>query len=85
MSIADVPVWGESVFVLRNKGTSARAAGLSRSKVAAESAYYRLLTFAALVVNSDGVALTADESGPLAALSGRSFEAVVADIRNAGR
>ena len=84
-SIADLPVWGESVFVLRNKGTSSRAAGLSRSKVAAESAYYRLLTFTALVVNSDGVALTADESGPLAALSGRSFEAVVADIRNAGR
>ena len=84
-SIADLPVWGESVFILRNKGTSAREAGLSRTRVAAESAYYRLLTFTALVVNDDGIALTADEPGPLAALSGRSFEAVVAEIRSAGR
>ena len=84
-SIADLPAWGESVFVLRNKGTSAREAGLSQTRVAAESAYYRLLTFTSLVVNDDGVALTADEPGPLAVLSGRSFEAVVAEIRTAGR
>ena len=84
-SIADLPVWGESVFLLRNKGTSARASGLSLSQVQAESAYYRLLTFTALVVNDDGTALTADEPGPLARLSGRSFDAVVAAIRRAGR
>jgi hypothetical protein len=84
-SIADLPVWGESVFLLRNKGTSARESGLSRSRVRAESAYYRLLTFTALVVNDDGVALAADEPGPLARLSGRPFEAVVAAIHNAGR
>jgi hypothetical protein len=82
-SIAELPVWGESVFLLRNKGTSALEAGLSRSRVRAESSYYRLLTFTALVVNDDGVALTADEPGPLARLSGRPFEAVAAAIRRA--
>jgi hypothetical protein len=84
-SIADLPAWGESVFLLRNKGTSAREAGQSRTRVAAESAYNRLLTFTALVVNDDGIALAADDPGPLAALSGRPFEAVVAEIRDAGR
>jgi hypothetical protein len=84
-SITDLPAWGESVFLLRNKGTSARQAGLSRARIAAESPYYRLLTFTALVVNDDGIALTADDPGPLAALSGRPFEEVVADIRGVGR
>ena len=51
----------------------------------AESAYYRLLTFSGLVVNDGGAALTADDAGPLAGLSGKSFEAAVAAIRNAGR
>lgn len=84
-SIADLPVWGESVFLLRNKGTSARETGLPAARVRAESAYYRLLTFTALIVNHDGEALTADDAGPLADLSGRSFEATVATIRKAGR
>jgi hypothetical protein len=83
-SIADLPVWGESVFLLRNKGTSARASGLPPSRVEAEAAYYRLLTFTSLVVNDDGTALTADEPGPLARLSGRPFEAVVTAIKRAG-
>lgn len=84
-SIADLPVWGESVFLLRNKGTSARETGLPPARIHAESAYYRLLTFTALVVNDHGEALTADDAGPLADLSGHSFEAAVAAIRGAKR
>jgi hypothetical protein len=84
-SIGELPVWGESVFVLRNKGTSAHEAGLPPARVRAESAFYRLLTFTGLVVNDDGVALTADDAGPLRSLNGRSFEATVAAIHEAGR
>jgi hypothetical protein len=84
-SIADLPAWGEGVFILRNKGTSAREAGSSAAQVRDESAYYRLLTFTGLVVNDRGDALTADDSGPLASLSGRPFEAAVAAIEAAGR
>ena len=83
-SIGDLPVWGEALFVLRSKGTSAREAGLPPARVLAESAYYRLLTFTGLVVNDDGIAL-ADDVGPLARLDGRSFEAAVSAIRRAGR
>jgi hypothetical protein len=84
-SIADLPAWGEAVFILRNKGTSAREAGLPASRVRSESAYYRLLTFTALVVNDVGRALTAEDAGPLATLSGRPFEAAVAAMRGASR
>ena len=74
-----------SSMTLRNKGTSAREAGLPSATVAAESAYYRLLTFTALVVDDHGIALAADEPGPLAALSGRPFDEVVTAFRDAGR
>ena len=84
-SIDDLPVWGESVFLLRNKGTSASEVGLSLARVRAESAYYRLLTFTGIVVNDGGTALTAADAGPLVDLSGRSFDVAVAAIRRAGR
>ena len=84
-SIADLPVWGQGVFLLRNKGTSAGEVGLSPARVRVESAYYRMLTFTGLVVNDGGTALTADDAGPLARLSGASFEAAVAAIRNVRR
>jgi hypothetical protein len=84
-SIGDLPVWGESVFVLRNKAVSAREAGSPLATIRAESAYYRLLTFTALVVNERGVALTAEGAGPLAALSGRRFGAAVEALREVGR
>jgi hypothetical protein len=74
-------VWGESVFLLRNKGASAREVGLPPARVRAESAYYRLQTFTSLVVNDDGGALTAEDAGPLADLSGRAFEEAIAAIR----
>ena len=84
-SIGDLPVWGEGVFLLRNKGTSAREAGLPPARIAAEAGYYRLLTFTSLVVNDDGRALSAADAGPLAPLNGRPFEAAVAAILRAGR
>ena len=84
-SIGDLPIWGESVFLLRNKGASARTSGLGSAAIEAESAYYRLLTFTALVVNDEGIARIADDTGPLADLSGRSFEVAVNAIRAAGR
>jgi hypothetical protein len=84
-SIGDLPVWGESVFLLRNKGTSAREVGLTPARIRAESGFYRLLTFTSLVVNEDGAALTAGDAGPLADLSGLPFEEALATIRRAGR
>ena len=78
-------MWGEGIFLLRNKGTSASEAGLPPARVRAESAYYRTLTFSGLVVNDGGTALTADDAGPLADFSGRSFEAAVDTIRDVGR
>ena len=83
-SIGDLPVWGESIFLLRNKGTSASVAGEPPARVRSESDYYRLLTFDGLVINDDGVALATDR-GPLAGLSRRPFEDAVARIRDAGR
>ena len=84
-SIGDLPVWGEGVFILRNKGTSARIAGQPAATVRAESSYYRLLTFTGLVVNDDGIARTAPDSGPLAALGGRAFGTALDAVRAAGR
>jgi hypothetical protein len=84
-SIGDLPVWGESVFLLRSKATSARDAGQSAMRIRAEAAYYRLLTFTALVVNDDGRALAAADAGPLASLSGGSFAAAAAAIGRAAR
>jgi hypothetical protein len=84
-SIGDLPVWGDGAFVLRNKGTSARIAGQSAATVRTESAYYRLLTFTGLVVDDDGTARTAPESGPLAALNGREYGTALDALRAAGR
>jgi hypothetical protein len=83
-SIGELPAWGDAAFVLRSKGTSARESGLAPARIRAESAYYRLLTFTSVVVNDGGRALTADEGGPLAALSGDRFEAALSALRNAG-
>ena len=84
-SIDDLPVWGDATFVLRSKATSARAAGLSAAEVIAEAAYYRLLTFTSLLVDDDGVALAAEDAGPLADLAGLPYERAVAALRDAAR
>jgi hypothetical protein len=82
-SIDHLPAWGESVFFLRNKGESARMAGLSAQRQRDEIRFYRLMSFDALVVNADGRALADVESSALADLSGLDFEAAVDRIETA--
>jgi hypothetical protein len=82
-SIDHLPAWGESVFFLRNKGESARIAGLSAQRQRDEGRFYRLMSFDALVVNADGRALADVESSALADLSGLDFEAAVDRIETA--
>jgi hypothetical protein len=69
-SIATLPAWGESIFFLRNKD---------------DPAFYRLLSFSGLVVNDDGLALTAADAPLLADLAGTPFDEVVETVRSAGR
>jgi hypothetical protein len=83
-SITAVPAWGEAIFFLRNKGTSATDAGESAHRVRAERDYWRLVTFDSLVAAADGVAVADAESALLAPLDGRPFVDVVADVRAAG-
>ena len=79
-------VGGEGLFLLRNKGESARAAGLSPAEQLADAAYYRLVVFGAVVGNDAGVAdAGTDESGVLGALDGMSFADAVTRIREAAR
>ena len=85
-SIQPSLVGSDGVFLLRNKGESARAAGLSIAEQRADAAYYRLVVFGAVVGNDDGVASAgADESGVLAVLDGLPFDEAVARIRDAAR
>ena len=79
-------VGGEAVFLLRNKGASARSAGLPPVEQLAEAGYYRLVVFGAVVGNESGKAGGGtDESGVLAQLEGLPFEQAVATIREAAR
>jgi hypothetical protein len=82
-SIGDLPAWGEAVFVLRNKATSAATAGLPADRVADESAFHRLLTFTTIVVNDGGRAVTSEDAGPLAGLRGLAWDAALERLRAA--
>ncbi len=74
------------MFFLRNKGESARAAGLSLAEQRRDGAYYRLLVFGALVGNDDGLASTGeDELGVLVPLDGLTFADAMERIRQASR
>jgi hypothetical protein len=84
-SIGELPAWGEAIFFLRNKGESARAAGLGREVQASEAAFHRLLTFTSLVVNADDVALADAAAGPLGALTGLGFGDALGRVRAAAR
>ncbi len=76
----------EGVFLLRNKGESARTAGLGAAEQAADAAFYRLVVFGAVIGNDAGVATAGtDESAALAALDGLSFTDAVERVREAGR
>lgn len=84
-SLAALPAWGEGILFLRNKGESARLAGLSQERQAGEAGFYRLVTFTSVVANDHGVALTAPDSEPLSELAGALFAEVVGTVRAAGR
>jgi len=84
-SIAQLPTWGEAVFLLRNKATSAREADLPADRQAEESRFYRLLSFTSLVVEDGGRALTDPDAPLLSGLAGRPFDEVVERLRAIGR
>jgi hypothetical protein len=74
----------DSVFMLRNKGESARAAGMAAGDVASESDYYRLVTQDAVIEERGGRStLPAGGDGALAAFDGLGFELVVSRLRAA--
>jgi hypothetical protein len=82
-SIDRLPDWGESLFFLRNKGTSAREAGLTPQRQREESRFNRLMAFGTIVVNDSGIALTDPDATLLADLSGAPFDEAVDIVRRA--
>jgi hypothetical protein len=74
----------DSVFLLRNKGESARAAGMAAGDVASESDYYRLVTQDAVIEERGGRAtLPAGGDGALAAFDGLRFDLAISRLRAA--
>lgn len=72
----------ERLLFLRNKGTSAREAGLDAKAQASEAAYFRLVTFGSEVVEADGLAVVPpDDSALLGSLAGRPFRDALASVR----
>lgn len=71
----------ERLLFLRNKGESARAAGLPFAHRLGERAFYRLVTFGSEIGNRAGMAVVSpDETGLLDPFDGTSFEEAVAVI-----
>ena len=82
----EASVGSEGAFLLRNKGASARAAGLPAADQLEDAAYYRLVVFGAVVGNEAGVAgAGADELGVLAELDGLPFDEALGRIRESAR
>ena len=76
--------WNESVFFLRNKGESARAAGRSPADQRAEAGFYRLVIFRGVIVNDAGRATVVPGDGDfLDALSGERFADILERLRAA--
>jgi hypothetical protein len=71
------------VLFLRNKGTSAAAAGMPAARQREEAAFYRLMTFDAVVLDRAGRATVGEARDYLAALSGIPFHQAIAAIRDA--
>ena len=72
----------DSIFLLRNKGESARAAGLSAEAIAADAPYHRLLTQDAVLEFRAGRAtLPAGDDGPLATLAGLPVDDVLSRLQ----
>lgn len=84
--IRDAMLDHERILFLRNKGESARAAGLSIAAIEADAAFYRLAAFdAELVVEGATVHSVAEEASVLEALDGRSLRDVLDRIRAEAR
>ena len=78
---AAVP-WNESIYFLRNKGESARRAGLSQEVQRFEARYYRLVVMAGFVVNERGTAgVVANDAGAMETLRGMAFTDVKANVK----
>lgn len=76
----------ERLLFLRDKGTSAAAAGLPLRERLAERGFHRLVTFGSELVSVAGVAVAApDEWGVLDPFSGLPFDEAVARIRAVAR
>jgi hypothetical protein len=72
----------QRLVFLRNKGTSAREAGLGAAEQAAEGAWFRLVTFGSEVIEHDGVAVVPpDDADLLGPLAGTSFDEALATVR----
>lgn len=85
-SLEESLIGRDAIYFLRNKGESARAAGLSLAEQREEAAYYRLVVFGSVVGNDAGAAAAGeDESGALAALRAVSFADALERVREAAR
>ena len=72
----------ERLLFLRNKGTSAREAGLDARAQAAEAVYFRLVTFGSEVIEADGLAsVPPDDADVLGSFAGRPFGEALASLR----
>jgi hypothetical protein len=72
----------DRLLFLRNKGESARQAGLSPEAIEADADFYRLSSFdAELLVNGGAVSSLAEEASVLDALDGLALDGVIARIR----
>jgi hypothetical protein len=79
-SIERLPRWNDAVLFVRNKGESARRAGLSPEKQREEADFYRLMTFSSIVVNDHRSALVDADEPLLAPFSAGPFDEAVAQL-----
>jgi hypothetical protein len=79
---AALPLRG--LFFLRNKGTSAAIAGAPAARQHEEAAFYRLMTFDAVILDWGGRATVGEGRAYLAPLAGRPFDEAVTAVREAG-
>jgi hypothetical protein len=76
----------QRLLFLRNKGVSAREAGLTAAEQRSEAAYHRLVSFGSEIVDQDGLAaVPVDDGAALAGLAGRAFATVLEIVRAAAR
>jgi hypothetical protein len=74
----------ERILFLRNKGASAADAGMSADEQAADAGFYRLVSFAAEIVDVAGSAVVAEaEHELLTPLARLSFERALQVVRRA--